>query len=55
MYLQGISSLIQSKIPPPLAVRSNLNGFEKPSIKNCVSGTVSWIMVGYDSGGGIVN
>ena len=29
----------------PLAVRSSLNGFEKPSIKNCDSGKVSSIFV----------
>ena len=45
MYLRGISSLIQSKNPPPLAVRSSLNGFEKPSVKNCDSGKVSSIFV----------
>ena len=31
------------EIPPPLAVRSSLNGFEKPSIKNCDPGKVSSI------------
>ena len=34
-----------SKIPPLLAVRSSLNAFEKPSIKNCDSGKVSSIFV----------
>ena len=45
MYLQGISSLIYSKIHPPMAVRSSRNNFEKPSIENCDSGKISSIFV----------
>ena len=45
MYLQGISLLVLSIIPPPLAVRSILNGFGTPSIKNFYSGKVLSIFV----------
>ena len=38
MYLNGISSLIYSAIPQPLAVRSSLNGFEKPQLKVVTQG-----------------
>ena len=45
MYLQVISCLIQNKIPPPFAVRSSLNDFEKHLIEHYDSGKVSSIFV----------
>ena len=42
---EGISSLIQIIIPPPLRLRSNQQGSQKPCQKNCAAGKFSSSLV----------